>query len=165
MLPIIIKDFSRLNLAIKPKFHKKKLLEFYEAVVPIFARAICLNFGGCWRSDFGIFSKNFSIDLLHRSWNGTYFFFFWIDEIANLSNVYFTENLEYFCDESHFNFLNIFLVKRHRCKDWSTMSVQYYYEFNTNSLVGWNNDDQDSCMKYRVSMLPGTNIFLGIVIR
>ena len=88
MLPIIIKDFSRLNLAIKPKFHKKKLSEFYEAVAPIFARAICLNFGGCWRSDFWIFPKNFSIDLLHRSWNGSYFYFFWIGEIANLSNIY-----------------------------------------------------------------------------
>ena len=36
----------------------------------------CLNFGGSWRSDFWIFPKNFSIDLLHRSWNSSYCYFF-----------------------------------------------------------------------------------------
>ena len=47
-----------------------------------------LNFGGCWRSDFWIFPKKISIDLLSRSWNAKYFYFFWISEIANLSNIY-----------------------------------------------------------------------------
>ena len=47
-----------------------------------------LNFGGCWRSDFWIFQKNSSIDLLSKSWKASYFYFFWIGEIANLSTVY-----------------------------------------------------------------------------
>ena len=47
-----------------------------------------MNFGGSWRSDFWIFPKNFSIDLLHRSWNGSYCYFFWIGEVANLSTKY-----------------------------------------------------------------------------
>ena len=34
------------------------------------------------------FSKKFSIDLLHWSWNGSYCYFFWISEIANLSSIY-----------------------------------------------------------------------------
>lgn len=57
------------------------------------------------------------------------------------------------------------LVTRRRCKDWSTMSVQYYYKFNTKGLVDqWNNDgDGDSCLKYKISLVPDTNLFLGIV--
>ena len=47
-----------------------------------------MNFGGSWRSDFWIFPKIFSIDLLHRSWNGSYCYFFWIGEVANLSNTF-----------------------------------------------------------------------------
>ena len=85
-LPIIIIDFDRLNLAIETKFYKKLLASV--AVEPNFGRTNCLNFEGSWRSDFWIFPKKFSIDLLHRLWNGSYCYFFWIGEIANLSNTY-----------------------------------------------------------------------------
>ena len=61
---------------------------WYEAVEPNFGRTNCLNFGDSWRSDFWIFPKKISIDLLSRSWNASYFYFFWICEIANLSTVY-----------------------------------------------------------------------------
>ena len=47
MLPIIITDFSQLNLAIKHEFYKKLFVRIYEAVAPNFGRAVCLNFGGC----------------------------------------------------------------------------------------------------------------------
>ena len=69
-------------------FSKNCLSEFYEAVAPNFGWVNCLNFGGCWRSNFWIFPKNNSIDLLSRSLNATCCYFFWIGEIANLSIAY-----------------------------------------------------------------------------
>ena len=47
-----------------------------------------MNFGGCWSSDFWIFWKKISIDLLSRSWNASYFYLFWIGEIAIHSSVH-----------------------------------------------------------------------------
>ena len=56
------------------------------------------------------------------------------------------------------------LVRKTRCKDYSSMTVQNFYQFNTNTLIeNWNNHNQESCLKYSVSSLPGTNVFFGIV--
>ena len=89
MLQIIIIKFGRLNLPIETNFYKKNSLSVsYKAVAPNFGMVNCLNFGGYWSSDFWIFWKIVSIDLLNRSWNASYYYFFWIGEIANLSNNY-----------------------------------------------------------------------------
>ena len=57
------------------------------------------------------------------------------------------------------------LVQRYQCRQYSDMSIQYSYKFNTSANLQtiWENEDHE-CLKYQVSMLPETNVFLGIVI-
>ena len=63
------KKFAYINEILE----KNGLPDFYEAVAPKFGRANSQNFGGCWRSDFWIFSKIISIDPLSRSWNNSFY--------------------------------------------------------------------------------------------
>jgi hypothetical protein len=56
------------------------------------------------------------------------------------------------------------LVKRIKCKRYSDLTIQHYYVFNTSSSHSsfWTNQVED-CLQYQVSLMPGTNVFLGIV--
>ena len=56
------------------------------------------------------------------------------------------------------------LVKKQHCRQFSDLTIQSFYRFNTSSSLeqtGWTNSDE--CLRYQVSMLPETNVFLGIV--
>ena len=57
------------------------------------------------------------------------------------------------------------LVKKQHCRQFSDMTIQSFYRFNTSSTIkqtAWTNSDD--CLRYEVSMLPETNVFLGIVL-
>ena len=59
------------------------------------------------------------------------------------------------------------LVTRRQCKRFSDMTLQRYYHFNTSDSSSskkkvWENSDFD-CWRYKVSMLPGTNLFLAVL--
>lgn len=62
------------------------------------------------------------------------------------------------------------LVTRQKCKRYLDMTIQNFYEFNTslslNHATLWTNLNlnEDSCFRYQVSSLPGTNLFLGLVL-
>ncbi len=59
------------------------------------------------------------------------------------------------------------LVQKSQCRQFSDMTLQSFYEFNTSSSVQsiWTSAPEDEeCIKYQVSWLPETNIFLGIVL-
>ena len=56
-------------------------------------------------------------------------------------------------------------VKKKVCKQLSDMSLQRYYEFNTNHIfpVITNTENSEHCSQYKISVLQGTNLFLGVV--
>ena len=57
------------------------------------------------------------------------------------------------------------LVEKQHCRQFSDMTIQSFYRFNTSSTIkqtAWTNSD--NCLQYEVSMLPETNVFLGIVL-
>ena len=60
------------------------------------------------------------------------------------------------------------LVTRRQCKRFSDMTLQRYYHFNTSDSSSsqkkvWQNSDLD-CWRYKVSMLPETNLFLAVLL-
>ena len=56
-------------------------------------------------------------------------------------------------------------VKKKVCKQLSTMTMQRYYEFDTNhrNRVVHNKENGEHCSQYEISVLEGTNLFLGVV--
>ena len=56
-------------------------------------------------------------------------------------------------------------VKKKVCKQLSTMTLQRYYEFDTNhrNRVVHNKENSEHCSQYEISVLEGTNLFLGVV--
>lgn len=58
------------------------------------------------------------------------------------------------------------LVQRKRCRQFSDMTLQHLYEFNTSAGMQslWTSSSEEGCLRYQVSLLPETNVFLGIVV-
>lgn len=58
------------------------------------------------------------------------------------------------------------LVERRRCRQLTDMTIQHSYQFNTSAGMQslWTSSSDDDCLRYQVSLLPDTNIFLGIVL-
>lgn len=56
-------------------------------------------------------------------------------------------------------------VEKKVCRQLSDMTIQRYYEFNTNHIfpVITNTENGEKCSQYEISLLQGSNVFLGVV--